>query len=88
MDTTLLVIVAIWLICAVGAYLIAASKQAPDPGMWGVAGFLLGPIGLVGAAVAAKPGKFAEGRVCARCGKTVARDRERLCNHCGEPFAA
>lgn len=27
-----------------------------------------------------------DGRVCVNCGKTVDRDRERLCNHCGLPF--
>ena len=25
-------------------------------------------------------------RVCVHCGKVVARDREQLCNQCGEPF--
>lgn len=48
----------------------------------------MGPIGLVAAAMA-KPGVVARnGRVCVRCGKIVAPDRDRLCNHCGEPFAA
>jgi len=27
-------------------------------------------------------------RACAHCGRQVAPDRERLCNHCGEPFLA
>src|SRR4051794_16528609 len=26
-------------------------------------------------------------RICINCGKAVARDRERLCNNCGLPFA-
>jgi len=80
-------VLAVWLICGIGAYLITAQKGRDDAGSAGVVGFLLGPIGLIGAAMA-KPGVVArQGRVCVNCGKIVAQDRERLCNHCGEPFA-
>lgn len=90
MDATFwLIAFAIWLICAVGAYLIAGQKGDANPGSWGVAGFVLGPIGLVMAAVLAKPPRAGSvGRVCDHCGKTVAADREQRCNHCGELFAA
>ena len=29
-----------------------------------------------------------EGRICVNCGKVVAADRERRCNHCGEFFSS
>lgn len=79
--------VAIWLICGVGAYLITAQKGRDDAGMAGIMGVLMGPLGLVAAAMAGPQDPARHGRVCARCGKVVAADRERLCNHCGEPFA-
>lgn len=88
-ETTWLIAAAIWLICAIGAYLIAGQKGDPNPGTWGIVGFLFGPFGLVAAAVFAKPPKSGTvGRICAHCGKTVAPDRERLCNHCGLAFAS
>lgn len=86
MDTTQLTIAAgIWLVCGIGAYLITAQKGRDDAGSAGIMGVLLGPIGLVMAATAKAPS--GPPVVCAHCGKTVARDRERLCNHCGQPFA-
>lgn len=84
-DPTLILI--LWIVCAVGAYLIASSKGDPNPGTWGLAGLLLGPLGLLLAAMMAKPPKHGE-RICVRCGRGVAPDRERLCDNCGEPFAA
>lgn len=52
MDVTTLIILAI--VSAVAAYLIAQSRGHGDPVMWGLAGFLLGPIGLLLAVVFAK----------------------------------
>lgn len=84
-DTTLLIAAGIWILCGIGAYLITAQKGRDDAGSAGVMGVLLGPIGLVMAATAKPPQGPAV--TCAHCGKTVAQDRARLCNHCGQPFA-
>lgn len=81
------VILTVWLVCAVGAYLIAAQRGAGNPGTFGVAGILIGPLALVAAAFASPPKPGTAGRICAKCGKVVAPDREQLCNNCGEPFA-
>jgi hypothetical protein len=87
-DSTVLIAGVIWLICAVGAYLIAAQKGRGDAGSLGLMGFLLGPIALVMAALSEAPRAGTTGRVCVHCGKVVAADRDRLCNHCGLAFAA
>lgn len=87
-ETTWLVAFGIWIVCGIGAYLITAQKGRDDAGSAGFMGFLLGPVGLVMAAMAKPPAVGRTGRVCVHCGKTVAADRERPCNHCGEPFAA
>jgi hypothetical protein len=87
-QTILLVAVGIWLICGIGAYLITAQKGRDDAGSAGIMGFLLGPFGLIMAAMASPPKPGAVGRICVHCGKVVAADRERLCNHCGELFGA
>lgn len=87
-ETTLLVLLGIWIVCGIGAYLITAQKGRDDAGSAGMMGFLLGPIGLVLAATAKPPAAGTVGRRCVHCGKVVAADRERLCNNCGEPFAA
>ncbi len=88
MDTnTLLIILGFWVICGIGAYLITAQKGRADAGSAGIMGFILGPLGLVIAATAKTPSPDTIGRVCVHCGKIVDPDRERLCNHCGEPFA-
>lgn len=81
------IVVIVWLVCGIGAYLITAQKGRDDAGSAGVMAFVLGPIGLVMAATAKTPSADHAGRVCVRCGKVVAQDRERLCNHCGDAFA-
>jgi hypothetical protein len=86
-STTALIVIAIWLICGVGAYLITAQKGRDDAGSAGILAVLLGPIGLVSAAMARPADPARVGRVCASCGKVVAQERDRLCNHCGQPFA-
>lgn len=86
-QTTLLIALVVWVICGIGAYLIRAQKGRDDAGSAGIMGFLLGPIGLLVAAMSGPPKPGTTGRVCVRCGRIVAADRERLCNHCGEPFA-
>lgn len=80
------IVLAAWLVCGVGAYLIAAQKGRGDAGASGLMGFLLGPIGLVMVAMSASQADVPD-RICIHCGKVVAKDRERLCNHCGEAFA-
>jgi len=99
----LLLYAVIWLVCAVGAYLIAASKKADNPGTWGIIGLLLGPIGLAGAAILAKPapavaegrpttavsgaGQAPTGSLCGRCGKVLSPVWRGKCNHCGATYA-
>lgn len=46
------IFVLIWLVCAIGAGMVASKKNRSVAG-WGVVGFLLGPVGLLLAAVAA-----------------------------------
>ena len=82
-----LIVIVLWVVCGVGAYLITAQKGRDDAGSAGVMGFVLGPIGLVMAATAKPPREGTVGRICVHCGKVVASDRERLCNNCGEAFA-
>ena len=53
MDLTTVLI--LWIVCAVGAYIVATSRNDPSPTMWAVVGFILGPIGLLLAFIAAKP---------------------------------
>jgi hypothetical protein len=86
-ESTLLIAAGIWLVCGIGAYLIVAQKGRDDAGSADVMGFLLGPIGLVWAAMSGAPKPGTTGRVCVHCGKVVAADRDRLCNHCGLTFA-
>ena len=52
--TTVLIL---WIVCAIGAYVVANSRHHPSPTTWALVGFLLGPIGLLLAFVAAKPSK-------------------------------
>lgn len=56
-DTDILLVLIVWIVCALGSYLIAAQKGDPSPGTWAVAGFLLGPLGLLATGVFAKPHK-------------------------------
>jgi hypothetical protein len=56
-ESDILIVVVLWVVCAVGSYLIAAQRGDPSPGMWGFIGFLLGPIGLLLTGVMAKPRK-------------------------------
>lgn len=87
MDSTVLIVLTLWIVCGIGAYVITAQKGRDDAGSAGIMAFLFGPLGLVMAAMAGTPKAGTTGRVCVNCGKTVAQDRERLCNHCGLPFA-
>lgn len=80
------IVVALWVICGIAAFLITMQKGRDDAMSAGVMGFVLGPIGLVMAATSRSPDVTHVGRVCVHCGKVVAQDRERLCDHCGEPF--
>lgn len=85
METWTLVLIG-WLVCGVGAYVITQQKGRDDAGSAGVLGFVLGPIGLVMAAMSRPADPTRIGRVCRNCGQVVAQDRERLCDKCGEPF--
>jgi hypothetical protein len=67
----------IWLCCAVGAALIASSRDR-DAGLAAVLGFLFGPLALIGYAVAGKAGVQ-----CPRCAEIVRRDA-KACRYCGQ----
>lgn len=55
MDVTTLLI--LWVVCAIGCYIVANSRNDPSPTMWAVVGFILGPLGLLLAFIVAKPRK-------------------------------
>lgn len=54
-DLTMAVLV--WTICAALAFFVANAKRAPDAVTWGMWGLLLGPLGVIGALLIAKPGR-------------------------------
>lgn len=56
-QTDILVIAILWIVCAVGSYLIAAQRNDPSPGTWAVTGLLLGPVGLLLTGMMARPRK-------------------------------
>lgn len=47
--------VLIWLVCGVGAFLIAQNRGATNAPTWFLVGVLLGPLGILFAALSAKP---------------------------------
>ena len=47
----------LWVVCAIGSYLVAAMKKDPSPLAWGLFGILLGPLGVLGAMILAKPAR-------------------------------
>lgn len=51
-DLTLYAV--LWIVCAIGAFVVANSRNDPNPTLWAVIGLLLGPIGLLLAFVAAR----------------------------------
>jgi hypothetical protein len=81
-ETELLIAVGIWIVCGIGAYLIAAQKGSDQ----GLMGFLFGPIGLL-MAVTAKSGAAWTGSRCGKCGKPLSPAWKTKCNHCGATFA-
>jgi len=94
MDWTLAII--LWTACAVAAWFIAHTKGAPDEVAWAVGGLLLGPIGVLGAIVLAKPAPPAEaapvaavplGDPCPKCGKRRV-SAYRRCQGCGADLGA
>ena len=87
-EAELPIYVLIWTACAVVAWFIANTKKAPDAGMWGFWGLLLGPLGILGAIAFAKPGTTnpISGRLCGRCAKPLSPAWSR-CQHCGAAFA-
>ena len=55
MDITLYLV--LWIVCAIGAFVVANSRRDPNPTLWAFIGLILGPIGLLLAFIAAKGSK-------------------------------
>jgi len=43
----MIAVLLIWVVCAIGAYFIADKKGLKSPGLHALAGFFLGPLGLI-----------------------------------------
>ena len=56
-DTTWLVVLTLWIVCAIGSFVIASQRGAKDPGTWAFVGFLFGPFGLLAAGLFARAPK-------------------------------
>lgn len=46
-DLTVVAVVGVLVLCSIGSYLVATQKHDPSPSIWGLFGFILGPIGLL-----------------------------------------
>lgn len=57
-----LIAIIIWTVCAVAAWWIATTKNAPNPGNWAAMGLFFGPIGVLGAIAFAKPARKTQAR--------------------------
>lgn len=52
------VTILVWILCGIGAFLIAQNRGASNAGTWFLVGVLLGPLGIILAAIGAKgPGR-------------------------------
>lgn len=49
--------IVIWIVCGIGAFLIAQNRGATNAPTWFLVGVLLGPLGIMLAAISAKRGK-------------------------------
>lgn len=79
----------LWFACGIGAGMIGAEKRAGGCG-WAIAGFLLGPIGLLIAigmpkndeAIERRAAERGERRACPQCAELV-RPAAVVCRFCG-----
>lgn len=82
-----LVIGGIWVASAIACGFLAPSKGR-ESGTWFLYGLLFGVLAVAYLAFVGQPAPPADGvRYCKNCSRKVASDRERLCNHCGHPWA-
>lgn len=51
------VTILVWIVCGIGSFLIAQSRGATNAPTWFLVGILFGPIGIILAAIGAKPQK-------------------------------
>lgn len=81
-----IVVGVVWLVCAIVCGFVAPMRGRPA-GQWFWTGLFLGIFGVAALALA-EPLDRATLRTCVHCGKAVDPSRKRLCDNCGEPFAA
>jgi hypothetical protein len=81
------VVVGLWIVCGIAAAAVTIQKGRDDALSAAVFGFVLGPLGLVMAAMSSPPERSRVGRICTNCHRVVAQDRDLFCDHCGEQFA-
>lgn len=83
----LMLFVGLWVVCGIASAVIASSKGR-DLGVWAIAGFVLGPIGVLMAIGVAgvRPGEVplssGEVRKCPACAELVRREAIK-CRFCG-----
>lgn len=86
-----MILLLIWLVCAVAASVIAASKGRSRFG-WLLIGALLGPFAVLGAAIVGRDTardtrdglRFGDLRPCPACHEAIRREASK-CRHCSSP---
>ena len=88
-ETFWLILFGVAILCAIACGFLAPMKGRSTQ-LWFIAGLVFGVLALAALAIVEpeRPGDPSRGPVCVHCGKNVDPTRKRLCNNCGEAFAA